>query len=192
VLRRCVWSRNIKNGCSIYIDDISRLRVKEQEFLQSMFMSDRVMRRQTVHLNYLFYCFFLHETFQLSICYFIILIVLFLSLFSPFIGCFLSFPFYSTFLPSVFLNKHPERGFWITVGNKNKKDQSAWDQQKIERNLDLFILLRSCTLLFPNPSSQSSSFMLSLESPSLYWVSMSLKMEVKTTHLRHEFRRYQK
>ena len=27
VLRRCVWSRNIKNGCSIYIDDISRLRV---------------------------------------------------------------------------------------------------------------------------------------------------------------------
>jgi len=32
VLRRCVWSRNIKNGCSIYIYiyiyDISRLRVK--------------------------------------------------------------------------------------------------------------------------------------------------------------------
>jgi len=27
VLRRCVWSRNIKNGCSIYIYDISRLRV---------------------------------------------------------------------------------------------------------------------------------------------------------------------
>jgi len=28
VLRRCVWSRNIKNRCSIYIYDISRLRVK--------------------------------------------------------------------------------------------------------------------------------------------------------------------
>ena len=28
MLRRCVWSRNIKNGCSIYIYDISRLRVK--------------------------------------------------------------------------------------------------------------------------------------------------------------------
>jgi len=28
VLRRCVWSRNIKNGCSIYIYDISHLRVK--------------------------------------------------------------------------------------------------------------------------------------------------------------------
>jgi len=27
VLRRRVWSRNIKNGCSIYIYDISRLRV---------------------------------------------------------------------------------------------------------------------------------------------------------------------
>ena len=27
MLRRCVWSRNIKNGCSIYIYDISRLRV---------------------------------------------------------------------------------------------------------------------------------------------------------------------
>ena len=27
VLRRCVWSRNIKNGCSIYIYDISHLRV---------------------------------------------------------------------------------------------------------------------------------------------------------------------
>jgi len=25
VLRRCVWSRNIKNGCSIHIYDISRL-----------------------------------------------------------------------------------------------------------------------------------------------------------------------
>ena len=30
MLRRCVWSRNIKNGCSIYIYDISRLRVKKQ------------------------------------------------------------------------------------------------------------------------------------------------------------------
>jgi len=30
VLRRRVWSRNIKNGCSIYIYDISRLRVKTQ------------------------------------------------------------------------------------------------------------------------------------------------------------------
>jgi len=29
VLRRCVWSRNIKNGCSIYIYNISRLRVKQ-------------------------------------------------------------------------------------------------------------------------------------------------------------------
>ena len=29
VVRRCVWSRNIKNGCSIYIHDISRLRVKQ-------------------------------------------------------------------------------------------------------------------------------------------------------------------
>ena len=26
-MRRCVWSRNIKNGCSIYIYNISRLRV---------------------------------------------------------------------------------------------------------------------------------------------------------------------
>ena len=26
-MRRCVWSRNIKNGCSIYIYDISSLRV---------------------------------------------------------------------------------------------------------------------------------------------------------------------
>jgi len=31
VLRRRVWSRNIKNGCSIYIYDISRLRVKHGE-----------------------------------------------------------------------------------------------------------------------------------------------------------------
>jgi hypothetical protein len=31
VLRRCVWSRNIKNGCSIYIYDISRLRVKRNQ-----------------------------------------------------------------------------------------------------------------------------------------------------------------
>jgi len=30
VLRRRVWSRNIKNGCSIYIYDISRLRVKQR------------------------------------------------------------------------------------------------------------------------------------------------------------------
>ena len=29
MLRRCVWSRNIKNGCPIYIYDISHLRVKE-------------------------------------------------------------------------------------------------------------------------------------------------------------------
>ena len=28
MLRRCVWSRNIKNRCSIYIYDISNLRVK--------------------------------------------------------------------------------------------------------------------------------------------------------------------
>jgi len=28
VVRRCVWSRNIKNGCSIYIYDFSSLRVK--------------------------------------------------------------------------------------------------------------------------------------------------------------------
>ena len=28
MLRRCVWSRNIKNGCSIYIYDISSLKVK--------------------------------------------------------------------------------------------------------------------------------------------------------------------
>jgi hypothetical protein len=27
VLRRCVWSRNLKNRCSIYIYDISNLRV---------------------------------------------------------------------------------------------------------------------------------------------------------------------
>ena len=33
MLRRCVWSRNIKNGCSIYIYDISRLRVKESQSL---------------------------------------------------------------------------------------------------------------------------------------------------------------
>jgi len=32
VLRRCVWSRNIKNGCSIYIYDISRLRVNSLVF----------------------------------------------------------------------------------------------------------------------------------------------------------------
>jgi len=28
VVRRCVWSRNIKNGCSIYIYDITSQRVK--------------------------------------------------------------------------------------------------------------------------------------------------------------------
>ena len=36
-MRRCVWSRNIKNGCSIYIYiyiyDISRLRVKYVSFV---------------------------------------------------------------------------------------------------------------------------------------------------------------
>ena len=32
MLRRCVWSRNIKNGCSIYIYDISRLRVNTIRF----------------------------------------------------------------------------------------------------------------------------------------------------------------
>ena len=34
VLRRCVWSRNIKNGCSIhiYIYDISHLRVNNTAF----------------------------------------------------------------------------------------------------------------------------------------------------------------
>ena len=31
MLRRCVWSTNIKNGCSIYIYDISRLRIKHQD-----------------------------------------------------------------------------------------------------------------------------------------------------------------
>jgi len=31
VLRRRVWSRNIKNGCSIYIYDISRLRVNTRD-----------------------------------------------------------------------------------------------------------------------------------------------------------------
>ena len=31
MLRRCVLSRNIKNGCSIYIYDISSLRVKHNE-----------------------------------------------------------------------------------------------------------------------------------------------------------------
>ena len=30
LLRRCVWSRNIKNGCSIYIYDTGRLRVKKK------------------------------------------------------------------------------------------------------------------------------------------------------------------
>jgi len=40
VLRRCVWSRNIKNGCSIYIYDISRLRVK-QNLLDSS-LTDKV------------------------------------------------------------------------------------------------------------------------------------------------------
>jgi hypothetical protein len=113
-------------------------------------MSARVMRGQTAHLSYLFYCFFFKETFYFRICYFVILILLFLSLFSLFTGCFLSFPFYSSFLPSVSLNKHPERGFWITDGNKNKKDKNTWDQQKIERNLDLFILLRSCTVRSEN------------------------------------------
>ena len=40
-MRRCVWSRNIKNGCSIYIYiyiyiyDISRLRVKDQSVVLS-------------------------------------------------------------------------------------------------------------------------------------------------------------
>jgi len=34
VLRRCVWSRNIKNGCSIYICDISRLRVNRSVFVR--------------------------------------------------------------------------------------------------------------------------------------------------------------
>jgi len=31
VLRRCVWSRNIKNRCSIYIYDISSLRVNDDK-----------------------------------------------------------------------------------------------------------------------------------------------------------------
>ena len=31
-MRRCVWSRNIKNGCSTYIYDISRLRVNLNAF----------------------------------------------------------------------------------------------------------------------------------------------------------------
>ena len=35
MLRRCVWSRNIKNGCSIYIYDISRLRVKRPSYFAS-------------------------------------------------------------------------------------------------------------------------------------------------------------
>ena len=35
VLRRCVWSRNIKNGCFIYIYDISRLRVNVPIVLKS-------------------------------------------------------------------------------------------------------------------------------------------------------------
>jgi len=37
VLRRCVWSRNIKNGCSIYIYDISHLRVKSYLCLSTRF-----------------------------------------------------------------------------------------------------------------------------------------------------------
>jgi len=34
VLRRCVWSRNIKNRCSIYIYDISSLRVNELHIVE--------------------------------------------------------------------------------------------------------------------------------------------------------------
>jgi len=41
VLRRCVWSRNIKNGCSIYIYDISHLKVND------VFMVNAVFRRHT-------------------------------------------------------------------------------------------------------------------------------------------------
>ena len=36
VVRRCVWSRNIKNRCSIYIYDIISLRVKSRSFLLRM------------------------------------------------------------------------------------------------------------------------------------------------------------
>jgi len=39
VLRRCVWSRNIKNRCSIYIYDISNLRVNsKQEIHQAIYL----------------------------------------------------------------------------------------------------------------------------------------------------------
>jgi hypothetical protein len=35
LLRRCVWSRNIKNRCSIYIYDISSLRVKLWDYFST-------------------------------------------------------------------------------------------------------------------------------------------------------------
>jgi len=50
VLRRCVWSRNIKNGCSIYIYDISHLRVKESAelYLYSLLCPFIVGHRVTI------------------------------------------------------------------------------------------------------------------------------------------------
>ena len=36
LLRRCVWSRNIKNGCSIYIYDIGSLKVNQLLFCVSL------------------------------------------------------------------------------------------------------------------------------------------------------------
>jgi len=45
VLRRCVWSRNIKNGCSIYIYDISHLRVKSRELEVKVFLCKPKGRR---------------------------------------------------------------------------------------------------------------------------------------------------
>ena len=37
MVRRCVWSRNIKNRCSIYIHDISSLRVKGLKFAFTLY-----------------------------------------------------------------------------------------------------------------------------------------------------------
>jgi len=37
VLRRCVWSRNIKNRCSIYIYNVRLLRVKAKETVRATF-----------------------------------------------------------------------------------------------------------------------------------------------------------
>ena len=50
VVRRCVWSRNIKNRCSIYIYDISSLRVNSL-FFELILLFDSTPTQQTEKLR---------------------------------------------------------------------------------------------------------------------------------------------